>query len=90
MRCYICDYSPTCDSLFREGLQKTNYTQLFDSTFSAPDYNRLIDLPDGTSICDQCDRMSRDEDNKSFDLQFTADNDNETLPKEVEEIEEVA
>jgi hypothetical protein len=73
MRCYICDYSPTCDSLYREGLQNTNYTQLWDSTFTAPsEYNTLIDLPDGRSICDQCNRMSRDQDNRSFDLQYGA------------------
>jgi hypothetical protein len=100
MRCYICDYSPTCDSLFREGLQSTNYTQLWDSTFSAPsDANQLLYLPNGDCICDQCHRMSRDEDNRSFDLQYGAGtpeaeadlileaaNDNKPIDVEFEEI----
>jgi len=49
MRCYICDWSPTADSLFFESLADTELPTM------------LIDLPNGKSVCNHCHHSSLDD-----------------------------
>jgi hypothetical protein len=99
MRCYICDYSPTCESLYHETLELNSFASFRDESelpespslaYHSGQVRMTID-DHGRDVCSRCALYGQDN-NPTFNLEeaeadlILAANDNEPIDVEFEEV----